>query len=177
MANWSSTAIELTGTKEDIAEATKDIKSNIEGLWLNTSKLATTDSIDDKAGFSAAEIIQESYEDDCIFLNLSGRWCSPSKYFIMLADKYNLSGYYEDEECGCNFFHQIIFKDGKVESNKQDSYFSQLAIDSNGIERYLEDYCWLPEEEDWENNNDEILALFEKNGYPLEELKKEWNVK
>jgi hypothetical protein len=174
MANWSSTNVELTGTKENIALAIADIKSYTKDGWLNTYKLAKTDSIEDRSGFSTTKILQENYKENSIHLVLYGRWCSPHKYFIILADKYNLSGFYEDEECGNDFFHQVIFEDGKVLSEKEDDYFSQLSIDSNGIERYVEDYYWLADEEDWENNNDEILALFARNGYSVDRLKQEW---
>ncbi len=67
------------------------------------------------------------------------------------------------------------FKDGVKTKDVEDEYFSQLSIDQNGIEYYIEDYQWITEEEDWEDNNDELLALFKANGYSLKQLKKEWS--
>ena len=133
------------------------------------------DTISSRAGFGGAEIIDNKSSQNQVSYSLSGRWCAPHKFIELFADRFNLSGQYTDAESGCNFFHVMKFKDGKKIFDEEENYFSDLSIEHNDIECYVEEYEWIAEEEDWEDNNDELLALFKKHGYSIDKLKYEWS--
>ena len=179
MANYSYTEITFTGELIDIEFAVIELKSNMEDEWLNVSKYITNASdVVQRSGYSPAEVIQFDYEDgsDTIYLSLSGRWCSPHKYIEDLCKRHNLSGTYADEESGCDFFHEMKFENGKKVHDKESAFFSEESIRVNGIERYIEEYQFITEEEDWENENDGMIKLFKKYGYNLDDLKKVWGL-
>lgn len=174
MANWSYTDVTLRGSEEDILFAETELKSNITGEYLNVSKYIKNDSVNQRAGYSSSEVININILDDTIELSLSGRWCSPHMYFEDFAKRHSLSGEYADMEEGCDFFHLMKFKDGIKIYDKESSYFSQESIDYHDIDMFIEDYSWIAEGDDWENN-DEILKLFAANGYTKKQLKELWS--
>lgn len=175
MANWSSAHIELTGTEENILRAKGVIESHIEDGYIDPSLLAKNDSVAQRAGYGGGEIIDTIFGDTEIVLQIAGRWCAPHLYIEYLCERFSLSGYYSDEENGCNFFHLMEFIDGVKTKDIEDSFFSDLSIEHNGIERYLEEYEFITGQDDWENGYKEYIELFTKHGYPLEKLKEEWS--
>ena len=179
MANWSSTCINLHGDERQISLALVNIKKYTKDdyFWRGIPK-GLPDTIDYRAGYSGMQVDEIRYEKKSSEFTIigQGRWCAPHKYIEQIAKRYKLSGDYSDEEAGCNFFHIMEFKNGKKTNDVEDEYFSQLSIDYNGIEDYVDNYHWIAEEKDWEQNNDEMLKLFANNGYTLEDLKKEWSL-
>jgi len=174
MANWSYTEITLSGSEQDILFAETELKNNITDGWLNVSKYMKDDSVNQRAGYSSAEVISIDILNDTIELSLSGRWCSPHQYFEDFAERHNLSGEYADSEEGCNFFHLMKFKDGIKIHDEESNYFSQESIDYHDIDMFIEEYHWIAKDDDWENEWSEIIKLFTANGYTIEQLKELW---
>ena len=176
MANISDCYIELQGTTEDIMFATEELKKNIDKEYLSVSKYMKDDSVEQRAGYSGAEIYDYQYDETSIQLSLGGRWCAPHLYFEDFCKRHDLSGFYTDAESGCDFFHVMKFKDGVKTLDKEDSYISQLSIDYGDIDYFIEYYQFITEEDDWEENNQGIVDLFAKNGLTIDDLKKEWGL-
>ena len=139
MANWSETIIEIKGNTKDIEKAGKLLKSYIEDSYFciedNKDKLYKDfsefkeyiDSLDEvsfRAGFSSMEINNFKIEEDSILITGSGRWCSPSVFFKLITEKYNLSMTYCDAEEGCNFCYVIEMENGEVKDEKENEYYS-----------------------------------------------------
>jgi len=183
MANWSDCNITLNGT----AEVLKAVAEELQALiieedkekdvlgYLEPSSLAPSDSIADKAGYSCIELDALEINDDNITISGQGRWCAPHGFFKELYTKHSLSGLYTDAEAGCNFFHVMRFEDGECTEDEEYNYFSKESIEHNGRENYLEEYQWITEEEDWENEYSYIVDVFLATGMTLDELKEEWD--
>lgn len=158
MANWSDTIIELRGSKENIEKAKEVIEKYIEDDSFYIEKEAVykelsefkeyLDSLDEvsfRAGFSSMEINRYEFNETYIFIGGSGRWCSPSIFFKLLAQKYNLSLTYCDAESGFNFCYVIEMVDGNITRDEEKNYYSPELIEymySNDIEDFIECEDW-----------------------------------
>jgi len=103
-----------------------------------------------------------------------GRWEGPSDYIKEVVERHNLSGCYTDMEIGMDWSHLIVFKDGQVVNQKSDKYFSDLSITMHGVSYMVDLMSWISEEENWEEDYQYYIALFEKHGMTLNHLKQEW---
>lgn len=163
MANWSDYTVELNGKPEDIKNAFEELNLN-----LDTDKYQYND-VD-----LGDDVSIELQGDTCILIYGEGRWEGPSDYIKEVVKRHTLSGCYTDMEPGMNWCHLIVFKDGKVVNEESDEYFSDLSITMTGVS-YMVDYMsWIPEEENWEVKYQSYIALFEKHGMTLDQLKLEW---
>ena len=174
MANYSDTSIKLHGQKS--TEALQYLKSFINDGWLDVNNLNPSDNIAAKAAYASMEIFSIDENESSFQISGSGRWCAPHGFFEMLAEKYELSGYYFDREGGCDFSHLMEFEGGEMVLNVEDSYFSQLAFDYRDIDELVEERSYIIDEEDWENEYASDIALFAKNGITLKDLKERWGV-
>lgn len=178
MANWSDTQVSLIGDTSNIKQASEYIKSFLieDGTWLDVATLMPDDSVASRTKFSMAEVCSATFEESSIEITLMGRWCSPAGFFSKVAEDFKLSGSYLDREGGCDFTHYIEWEDGEEIEDSQDDYFSQLAFDHCDIDFLIEERSFITEEEEWEENYAEDLALFAANGVSLEALKEAWGV-
>ena len=198
MANWSDTEIELNGSKENIKLCTEEIKRHLEddtygGTWLcplkHKSKLFLTQLDHCMNGFRKSgyrtmlflDIDNEmEFKEDTIKINGQGKNCSPYMFIQDLVEKYSLSGYMFDMECGNQWCSLQEFENGVIMKDiTEDFYFCQLSIDVKGIDYWLVDREYIFEElvngefetfEEWYECYEYQLDLFEKNGYTLEKL-------
>ena len=163
MANWSDYTVELNGKPEDIKNAFEELNLN-----LDADKYQYNDiDLGDDASI-------ELQGDTCIMIYGEGRWEGPSDYIKEVVERHTLSGCYTDMEPGMNWCHLIVFKDGKVVNEESDEYFSDLSLTMTDV-YYMVDYMsWIPEEENWEVKYQSYIALFEKHGMTLDQLKQEW---
>lgn len=173
MANYSSTSIKLHGPQA--AEALQYLKSLINDGWLSVDSLKPNDNIATRAAYASMEIFSIEEEQTSFEILGSGRWCAPHGFFETLAAKYELSGHYFDRECGCDFSHLMEFEEGDKVLDVEEDYFSQLAFDWCDIDELVEDRSFIVEEEDWESEYANDIALFAKNGITLEDLKERWS--
>lgn len=176
MANISDCYVNLNGTTEDMLFAIAEMEGNINGEYLSVSKYMKNDSVDQRAGYSGAEVYDYKHDETSIQLALGGRWCAPHMYIEDFCKRHNLSGTYADAESGCNFYHVMKFENGVKTLDEQDEFLSQLAIDHGDIGYLVHNYRFVAEEEDWEYSNKEMIELFAKNGFTLDDLKKEWGL-
>lgn len=168
MANWSTTVAEITCNENENEQVKIDkinlIKKKIEELtedrYINAYKLQKDDSIDSRAKYSGAEIIDIVSEDVSVTYILQGRWCSPSQMFIDFCEELELNLLYIDREGGCNFTHVVEMTDGIVEVNEEDDYISKLAIKYCKDEVFEETINWIMEQEVYEEE-DGIRKFFE----------------
>jgi len=174
MANTSSTHITISGTKENIKKANKELISFMEEEHLIVESKAPDNSIQSKAGYSSMEINLHEVSDTNIVLVGQGRWCSPHDYIKDLCARYDLSCDYTDEEVGCNFYHVLIIKSGLVIKDEEYSYLSKETIALEGVERYIEEYAYIAEDEDWEESYKDTIEVFASVGVTIEQLKEAW---
>jgi len=152
MANWSSTEVTLTGCSNSITDANKFITDLIDSEWLDSRSLADGDSVADRSLFSGMEIHDYQKDDSIITIVGSGRWCSPSGFFILVAKKFYLELEYHDAEPGCAFYHWVTVNEDGLEENNEYDYNSIERINWQGTEYFKEDLdCWY-----WDDDNDEL---------------------
>jgi hypothetical protein len=143
MANWSDTKVTLTGHPTSISAADKFIKKYIEDDWLDPSDLVDGDSIKDRSEFSGMDIHDYRKEDTSITIHGSGRWCSPSGFFILVARKFTLKLEHHDAEPGCNFYQWLTIDEDGLEENNEYDYNSVERINWQGSELFEDDLnCW-----------------------------------
>lgn len=174
MANHSDTYIRLIGPRA--SEALGMIKSFIKDDWLDVTELMPDDSTESRAGFSYMEIFDITDTDDGFEISASGRWSSPFQFIEMIAKQFNLSGYYLDREAGCDFTHVMEFYNGTKIIDRVDDYFSQLAFDYVDIESMIADRAFMADEENLEEEYQQDIELFAKNGVTLSDLKERWDI-
>ena len=186
MANWSETIVELRGAEKQIKKAKEVIERYIEGDYFYIGKeevyeefpefkeyLDSLDDISFKAGFSTMEISRFEVEETYIFIGSSGRWCSPSIFFTLLAKKYSLSMTYCDAEAGCDFCYVIEMENGQIIREKGKNYYSKELIKylyNNDIYDFIECNDWYLTEN--EEENPEIEAVLNAYGTSRKELLK-----
>jgi hypothetical protein len=175
MANWSDTTITLTGTSDDVKKAYDYVQSHIEENYLSPLESLNLDSnIQNRAGYGGGEIHTIEVDNEVLTITMSGRWCSPSSYFVDVANKFNLSGTYFDAESGCDFIHLIEFENGEVILDEEYNYFSKEGIEHYGIEYYLEMYEWVVDDgetlEEVREEYPEIFEMFAEVGLDLDSL-------
>jgi len=152
MANISDCSIEFTGNLFDLKAASEAIDNSTKDLPLiiNSKKLTA----------------------DSLSIQGEGRWSVESTYFIDLAHKHNLSGYFTDAESGSDFFRLIEFDNGEVVYDQLHDYFSKEHVDWLEDKHYWYDhYSWIFEEEDWETKYEEIYDMLLYAGWTESELK------
>ena len=175
MANLSSTSIEFTGTTENIAKAHSELKGYMEdGSYLTVGRLKP--SLLASAGYSGMEVENMKIVDnEKIVISGSGRWCSPHDYFEDLCERMSLSGKYEDEEAGCNFYHVMVFEDGVKISDVEHEYGSYEHMKEGDINYWIEEREWMAEDENWEEEHSDTIESFKKLGVSIEELRKAYS--
>ena len=162
MANWSETIVELRGNKENIEKAKEVIEKYIDGDYFYIDKenvykefpefkdyLDSLDDISFRAGFSIMEISRYETDETYIFIGGSGRWCSPSLFFKLLAQKYSLSMTYCDAEAGVGFCYFIEMEDGKVVKEEEKDYYCPELVKylfGGDIYDFIETIDWYFEE-------------------------------
>ena len=177
MANWSDCEVSLQGTKENIAKATREIEANIEDGWLlplDKMKQANPNldlTVNLRAGYGGGELTTFETFDESIEISMSGRWTAPDLFFKDLVKKYNLSMTYTDAENGCDFFHIVEATEGEITRDAEYSYLSVESINQRGSEFMLEQYNYIVEDEDWENEHKETIQVFLDYGLTIEQIK------
>ena len=174
MPNWSETDIQLEGYENYIKIATEYLKDSIKDNFLTPALSKDFDPKVHTFGYSCVEISEIILEPKSITIHGNGRWSGPYKYIKEFCKRFKLSGIYIDSESGCNFFNKMEFKDGEMTVEIDDKYFSQESISHYGIQYFIDEYSFIAEEDDWEDNNEDIINLFEKNNISLIELKELW---
>ena len=111
-----------------------------------------------------------------ITISTLSAWCGGSVWFKRVCEKYKLSGDYYDEETGNDFIHIVEVVDGEVTLEEEDRYFSKLGVEINGIDHYVEQYSYIPDDLDWEEEYAQIIELFAEFGVSLDKLKDAWGV-
>jgi hypothetical protein len=172
MANWSNTSIVITGDEHRIYEAKKVLNKFIfecdYSRWLDFDEenkeeiysvfpefkeyIESLDEISFRAGFSTMEINVIDFFSDKIIIYASGRWCSPSIFFKLLAQKFKLDMEYFDAEEGVGFSYYIRVNFGEItEEWEKDYYCKELIkyIYGDVIEGFLDNIEWYfsPEQE------------------------------
>jgi hypothetical protein len=174
MANWSDNTISLYGEAPSI-EATHNylmefcIKDN--QSWIDGVHLKTDDSINQRGLYEGGELIDYSKEPHLIEISINGRWSGPSGLFIYLIETFKLSGTYIDREQGCDFTHVIEAKDGEILSELEDNYISDLALKYVNHESVYEELEYIIDSKEALEEYSELLALCERNGMDLTELR------
>lgn len=168
MANLSNVSICLNGSEENIQQAYNEI------LKVQEDDNLFPSLISDQDGYNAIFDIEISLEENELTLYGYGRWNGPYEYIKHIVVKHNLSGNYFDMESGCDFSHLIEFYNGSISHEEVDSFFSDLSIKVQGIEYWIENESYRADEEDWEENNDYVINLFESHGVSVQQLKEVW---
>ena len=187
MANWSETIVELRGSEDKIKKAKDVIEKYIEDNYFYIGAdevykefpkfedyLNSLDDISFRAGFSTMEISRFETEETYIFIGGSGRWCSPSIFFTLLAKKYGLSMSYCDAEAGCNFCYVIEAENGVIIRDEEKNYYSKELVEylySDDIDDFIECNDWYLMED--EKENPDIEAVLNAYGASREKLLEE----
>ena len=120
MANWSDTAIVLTGQAWHIRRALDTLESG-------------------KHNLSSANI-HWTYNADALILAIfgEGRWSTDPTEAINFAAQHSLSGTFKDSEPGRDFFQLIEFdSDGTITNDINTNYYS------------VEHFNWEPDKQWW----------------------------
>ena len=120
MANWSDTAIVLTGQAWHIRRALDQLESR--KFDLSLANIHWT--------HSAANLTISIFGE--------GRWSTDPTEAINFATQHNLSGTFKDSEPGSDFFHLIEFDaDGTITNDINTGYYS------------IEHFSWEPDKQWW----------------------------
>ena len=154
MANWSDTAIILTGDAWHIRRALDTLESG-------------------KHNLSLANIHWTHNADD---LTLSifgeGRWSTDPTEAIDFAAQHNLSGQFKDSKCGSDFFRLIEFdSDGTITDDINTNYYSieHFSWEPNK-QWWLEQLGWVFESDSPEDDYPEHYQFLLDIGFTTEEL-------
>jgi hypothetical protein len=72
----------------------------------------------------------ENFDGEVMFyMKFSSAWSGPDVWFKRLCKLYKLSGEYVDSDEGSDFFHKIIYKNGKLIKEIETSYYSKEAAE------------------------------------------------
>ena len=154
MANWSDTAIVLTGQAWHIRKALDQLESR-------------------KFNLSLANIHWTHNADD---LTLSifgeGRWSTDPTEAIDFAAQHNLSGQFKDSECGSDFFRLIEFDaDGTVTCDIDTNYYSIEHFEWDPDKHWwIEQLYWIFESDSPEDDYPEHYQFLLDIGFTKEEL-------
>ena len=120
MANWSDTAIVLTGQAWHIRRALDSLESGKHNLSL----------ADPRHRNNAANLTLSIFGE--------GRWSTDLTEAIDFATQHNLSGTFKDSEPGGDFFRLIKFDaDGEITNDINTNYYS------------MEHFNWEPDKQWW----------------------------
>ena len=130
MANWSDTAIVLTGQAWHIRRALDSLESGKQDL-----ELADLDW---------------THNADALTLSIfgEGRWSTDPTEAIDFAAQHNLSGTFKDSESGSDFFQLIEFaSDGTITNDINTGYYSIEHFNwEPDMQWWLEQLAWIFED-------------------------------
>ena len=173
MANYSYVDIELTGSEKDI----KNVLLELESKKYNDNWLLPYQGLDDflEDGYNTMYEVEITSNDTSIYITGEGKWSGPYEYIKDLVERHNLSGSMFDMESGMDWCYLIEFENGEITRDEEDAYFSDLSIQVKGIDFWIEELSWVIDMEDWEEDYDHYISIFDSNGVSVENLKENWN--
>ena len=173
MANYSYVDIEFTGSEKDIKNVLLELESKkYNDFWLDPTLGLKEEP---EKGYNSIKDVKINFEKTSISISGLGRWSGPYEYIKDLVKRHNLSGSMFDMECGIDWSYFIEFENGEVVSHEQDEYFSTLSIQVKGIDFWIEELSWIVDMEDWEEDYDHYISIFNSYGVSVENLKENWN--
>lgn len=147
MPNWSTSDIELTGSKDVVEELYNDI--SVHGLNVLKTKLSdnpTTREAVESYGTKWDMLAPDTVEEGMVTHDGVGElniyqcfpWKGPDEWFRTVTYERTLSGKYVDYEPGVGFVHVIKAKDGVTISDVEDDLVSRLGVKEINRDEFLE---------------------------------------